>query len=295
MFINAIEKVAHFTRPVHSILRTYAGKQVIPSAATLFFVNEEGYAITCKHVAEMLLSSEAINQRYQQFKNEKQQLVNDPKQKQLVKGLELKYKLNADQTIQLKNNFVDCVDTMSGFTFNLHPTLDLAIIKFNDYNKLHYTEYARFLKDETKIQQGKFLCRLGFPFPDFTNYTYNSITDDIEWTSTGVNVSPRFPIEGMVTRFLADEPNKMYGIELSTPGLRGQSGGPLFDNNGIVYGMQFSTKHLHLGFDLVDKEIMVNTSIKKVSDYSFIHLGQCIHVNVIKAFLKQHNVKYYEE
>jgi S1-C subfamily serine protease len=87
----------------------------------------------------------------------------------------------------------------------------------------------------------------------------------------------------------------MYGIELSTPGLRGQSGGPLFDNNGIVYGMQFSTKHLHLGFDLVDKEIMVNTSIKKVSDYSFIHLGQCIHVNVIKAFLKQHNVKYYEE
>ena len=184
---------------------------------------------------------------------------------------------------------------MSGFTFNLHPTLDLAIIKFNDYNKLHYTEYARFLKDETKIQQGKFLCRLGFPFPEFTNYTYNSITDDIEWTSTGVNVSPRFPIEGMVTRFLADEPNKMYGIELSTPGLRGQSGGPLFDNNGIVYGMQFSTKHLHLGFDLVDKEIMVNTSIKKVSDYSFIHLGQCIHVNVIKAFLKQHNVKYYEE
>ncbi|MFZ4771678.1 MAG: trypsin-like peptidase domain-containing protein [Ferruginibacter sp.] len=295
MFINAIEKVAHFTRPVHSILRIYAGKQVIPSAATLFFVNEEGYAITCKHVAEMLLSSEAINQRYQQFKNEKQQLVNDPKQKQLVKGLELKYKLNADQTIQLKNNFVDCVDTMSGFTFNLHPTLDLAIIKFNDYNKLHYTEYARFLKDETKIQQGKFLCRLGFPFPEFTNYTYNSITDDIEWTSTGVNVSPRFPIEGMVTRFLADEPNKMYGIELSTPGLRGQSGGPLFDNNGIVYGMQFSTKHLHLGFDLVDKEIMVNTSIKKVSDYSFIHLGQCIHVNVIKAFLKQHNVKYYEE
>ena len=295
MFINAIEKVAHFTRPVHSILRTYAGKQVIPSAATLFFVNEEGYAITCKHVAEMLLSSEAINQRYQQFKNEKQQLVNDPKQKQLVKGLELKYKLNADQTIQLKNNFVDCVDTMSGFTFNLHPTLDLAIIKFNDYNKLHYTEYARFLKDETKIQQGKFLCRLGFPFPEFTNYTYNSITDDIEWTSTGVNVSPRFPIEGMVTRFLADEPNKMYGIELSTPGLRGQSGGPLFDNNGIVYGMQFSTKHLHLGFDLVDKEIMVNTSIKKVSDYSFIHLGQCIHVDVIKAFLKQHNVKYYEE
>jgi hypothetical protein len=295
MFIKAIEKVAQFTRPVHSILRTYSGKQVIPSAGTIFFVNEEGYAITCKHIAEMLLSAETINAHFLQFKNEKKGIANDPKQKQLLKGLELKFKLTADTTIQLKNNFVDCIDRMSGFTFHLHPSLDLAILKFNDYNKLHYREYARFLKDETLIQQGKFLCRLGFPFPEFTNYTFNAATDDIEWTNTGINVSPRFPIEGMVTRFLADEPHGLYGIELSTPGLRGQSGGPLFDSNGIVYGMQFSTKHLHLGFDLIDKEIMVNSTHKKVSDYSFIHLGQCIHVNAIKAFLKEHNVKFYEE
>ncbi|MBC7867132.1 MAG: serine protease, partial [Gloeobacteraceae cyanobacterium ES-bin-316] len=198
MFIQAIERVAQFTRPVHSIIRTYAGKQVIPSAGTLFFVNDEGYAITCKHIAEMLLSTDSINQHYQKFKTEKQLLANDPRQKQLLKGLELKYKLSAENTIQLKNNFVDCVDTMSGFTFNLHPTLDLAIIKFNDYNKLHYKECARFLKDEKNIQQGKFLCRLGFPFPEFTNYAFNSNTDDIEWTNTGINVSPRFPIEGMV-------------------------------------------------------------------------------------------------
>ncbi len=295
MFIKAIERVAQFTRPVHSILRTYAGKTVIPSAGTLFFVNEEGYAVTCKHIAEMLVSADAINQQYEKFSQEKKLLAQDPRFKQLLKGLELKYKMTAEATIQLKNNFVDCVDTMSGFTFHLHPTLDLAIIKFNDYNKVHYNEFARFVKDDTSIQQGKFLCRLGFPFPEFTNYTYNSVKDDIEWTTTGINVSPRFPIEGMVTRFLADEQHGMYGIELSTPGLRGQSGGPLFDSNGLVYGMQFSTKHLHLGFDLVDKEIMVNTSIKKVSDYSFIHLGQCIHVNAIKAFLKQHGVKYYEE
>jgi hypothetical protein len=295
MFIKAIDHVAQFTRPVHSILRTYAGKQVFPSAGTLFFVNEEGYAVTCKHIAEMLLSAETINQQYLQFKKERNQISNDPKYKQLLKGLELKYKYTSDHTIQLKNNFVDCVDTMSGFSLNLHPTLDLAIIKFNDYGKLHYRNYARFIKEENPVQQGKFLCRLGFPFPEFSNFTFNSASDDIEWTNTGVSISPRFPIEGMVTRFLADEPHKLYGIEMSTPGLRGQSGGPLFDTNGIVYGMQFSTKHLHLGFDLIDKEIMVNTTVKKISDYSFIHLGQCIHASVIKAFLREHGVKYYEE
>ena len=93
---------------------------------------------------------------------------------------------------------------------------------------------------------------------------------------------------------MADE-NKLFGIELSTPGLKGQSGGPLFSKNGIVYGMQSSTKHLHLGFDIMNKEIMVNNTVKKVSDYSFIHLGQCIHVDIIKEFLKEKNVKFYEE
>ncbi len=295
MFIDAIEKVGNYTRPVHTISRTYGGKKVIPGAGTLFFVNEEGFAITCKHIAEMLLSSDKINAHYQQFKNERQQVMQQGKHQQLVKGLELKYQYKADTLLQLKNNFVDCVDKMSGFTMHMHPTLDLAIIKFNDYNSLHYTGYAKFIKDDSSIKQGKFLCRLGFPFPEFTNFTFNAPADDIEWTSTGINVSPRFPIEGMVTRFLADQQNGLHGIEMSTPGLRGQSGGPLFDAAGRVCGMQSSTKHLHLGFDMVDTEILVNNTVKKVSDYSFIHLGQCIHVNVIKAFLRQYAVKFYEE
>lgn len=212
-----------------------------------------------------------------------------------LKGLEMKYKYNPDTTIQLKNNFVDSVDKMSGFSCNVHPTLDLAILKFNDFGNIHYNDCAKFIRDGNSIKQGKFLCRLGFPFPEFSNFSFNNATDDIEWNNSGGNVSPRFPLEGMVTRFLADKELGFYGIEMSTPGLRGQSGGPLFDEKGRVYGMQFSTKHLHLGFDLVDKEILLNNAVKKVSDYSFIHLGQCIHVNTIKDFLRQHKVEFFEE
>jgi hypothetical protein len=294
MFISAIERVAQFTRPVHSIMRIYGQKQLIPGAATLFFVNDQGYAITCKHVVELLANAENFNKTFDRFKSEKNKLSQDGKFKAALKGLELKYKYNPETTVQIKNNFIDCVDAMSGFTWQLHPTLDLAILKFNDFKKLHYTDYARFIRDTSKIKQGKFLCRLGFPFPEFTNYAYNAERDDIEWSTTGNPASPRFPIEGMVTRFLAD-PAGINGIEMSTPGLRGQSGGPLFDEKGIVYGMQSSTKHLHMGFDLIDKEIMLNNSIKKISDYSFLHLGQCVHADPIKAFLRQHNVAFYEE
>ena len=293
MFENSIETVGTYTRPVNTILRTYSGKKIIPGSSTLFFVNNEGYAVTCKHVIDLLASSEKINQTYAEFKKERDDITKDGKFKMNLKGLELKYKYSTETIVQIKNTFVDCVDAMSGFTWHVHPKYDLAILKFNDYKTLRYKGYATFLKGTSNIKQGKFLCRLGFPFPEFTNFRYNEITDDIEWTTEGNQSSPRFPIEGMVTRFLVEE-NQLYGIELSTPGLKGQSGGPLFNEKGIVYGMQFSTKHLHLGFDLVDKEILIDNTTKKISDYSFIHLGQCVHADIIKQFLTEKNIAFYE-
>src|SRR6185369_3284017 len=139
MFINAIESAAQFTRAIHSILRTYGGKTVIPGSSTLFFVNEEGYAVTCKHVIEALAPADNINSAFSKFKEELAAIPRDGKFKQAQKGLELKYKFLPETIVQIKNSFVDCVDKMSGFTWHLHPEYDLAILKFNDFDKLLYT------------------------------------------------------------------------------------------------------------------------------------------------------------
>ena len=295
MFVKSIEKAVKYTRSIHTITKAYKSNDILPGAATLFFVNDKGYAITCKHVIELLVLSENINKNYSAFKSERDKLPRDGKFKRNIKGLMLKYKIEDKTTVQLKNIFMYCVDKMSGFTTHVHPTYDLAILKFNDFGKLMCNDFAVFKKDTNEIQQGKFLCRLGFPFPEFTNYTYNDQIDEIEWTKTGKNASPIFPIEGMVTRFLGDDKGVKFGIELSIPGLRGQSGGPLFDLDGLVCGMQSRTKHLHLGFDLENHEIITKGQRKKVNDYAFIHLGECIHADVIKEFMRQHKVDFIEQ
>ncbi len=293
MFVTAIEEVDKFTRPIHTIIRMYGGL-ISPGSATLFFVNENGVAITCKHVAQHILDSDAVNLKYKSFKTEKDHLPQDNKFKGKLIGLESKYAFKKESVIQIKNNFINCFPGITHFNMHLHPTLDLAIIEFKGQNQNLYSSYATFVRDPNKIKQGKSLCRLGYPFPEFNNFQYNQATDDIEWTANGNQNSPRFPIDGIITRFGGDQ-TQVGTIELSTPGLRGQSGGPLFDAQGLVYGMQSMTHHLHLGFDVKDLEVVSDGKKTNVSNYPFLHVGHCIHVDRIKEFLKQQSVKFYEE
>lgn len=265
----------------------------MPGTATLFFVNEDGFAVTCRHVARQILYANSIYENYLKFKGELRKFEKDPGLATQRNLLETKYKITPDSPIRILFNFIHCVSAHKGLTIHLHPTQDLAIVQFRNYESKQYQSYAQFLKDSRMVKQGRYLCRLGYPFPEFTNYRYNKNTADIEWTTDGKIKTPSFPIDGIITRHIGDN-SEVVGIEMSTPGLRGQSGGPLFDQNGVIYGMQSSTRHLHLGFDQVNREVTIDGHRKRVSNYPFLNVGQCVHVDVIKQFLKEKNIRYYE-
>ncbi len=294
MFADAIDTVDPFTRPIHSILRLYGHNEVIPGSATLFFVNSEACAITCKHVAELIAQSDSIFGQFNAFRAELRQFQRDKNYAHLLQKLEAKYGFKGETVIRVRNMFMNCVDQFKELKIDLHPTQDLALIRFIGYTRTLYKGHATFLRDSSRARPGRSLCRLGYPFPEFTNYRYNAQNDDIEWITEGRESTPKFPIDGIITRLLSDNGTDVTGIELSTPGLRGQSGGPLFDVNGLVYGMQAETRHLHLGFDIEGRDVMVNGRKARVSNYPFLNVGACVHVDVIKRFLRDHNVAFSE-
>lgn len=293
MFVTAIERAAGYTRPIHTITRFWGSASVIPGTATLFFVNADGWALTCAHVAKQLSVGDQMFVKFSNFKAERAQVPTGKKSRQLLRALERKYGYASGTPVETFSHFVNCIEGPLELEARVHPSVDVALLKFNNFTRILCTSFPVFAHDGAALKQGKFLCRLGFPFPEFTNFEYDASADQIRWTTTGRPDTPQFPIEGMVTRYLLGQGVAVVGIELSTPGLRGQSGGPAFDTEGRVWGMQAATNHLDLAFD-VDVEVLREGQKRRVKESAFLHVGHCVHVDVLKQFMRDNGVAFQE-
>lgn len=185
MFNEAIEIAAGFTRAIHSISRNYGSTVIQPGTATLFFINSDGWALTCGHVADQLAAGRALARNAKTFKDELSTRRGTQKEKTLLKELEKKYKYSKSTPFELHNRFINCVEGALKFQLIKHKEIDVALIKFEDYTKLLCNTFPIFPSVTSSLQQGKYLCRLGFPFPEFTNFAYDEQNDQLIWTDTG--------------------------------------------------------------------------------------------------------------
>ena len=92
---------------------------------------------------------------------------------------------------------------------------------------------------------------------------------------------PLFVNEALVSRFAVLQSGGMW-IETSSPGLRGQSGGPLVDVNGNVCGIQVNTYHYPLDFQGIARD-------------QFLNVGRAVHVESVTAFLKSEKINFTSE
>ena len=133
------------------------------------------------------------------------------------------------------------------------------------------------------VRQGELLCRAGYPLIGNIKVDWNSQTE--EFTLTDLFPATVFVNEGVVARFLGSGPTgtEHVFIETSSPGLRGQSGGPLVDPDGRLCGIQIRTTHYPLGF---------TPQVGNRKEHQFLNAGQAVHVDTVKAFLDDHDVDY---
>lgn len=292
MFEQALDAASKYTRPIHFITRNYGSSHVQPGAGTLFFVNADGWALTCRHVTRTILAGDALAKRYSAFLAEAGPIAGQKGSREKRRTLEKKHGISKDATIELYTQFVDCIEGPLNCDIKEHPDLDVALLHFKGYTKLRCDTFPVFPSDGESLPPGRFLCRLGYPFPEFTNFEYDEVAEKVKWTNAQTR-APRFPIEGMLTRHLGTSAGSIWGFEMSTPGLKGQSGGPAVAADGRVWGMQSATNHLDLDFD-VDQDVIRNGAKKRVRDSAFLHVGHCIHADVLKAFMRQHGVHFDE-
>jgi hypothetical protein len=164
-------------------------------------------------------------------------------------------------------------------------------ITFFRINKLALKDQKIFPKiiDPTKIKSGTSLCKLGFPFVEFKP-TFNEQSNQFELPQDLLPL-PLFPIEGLYTRNLlsneVDSGVKIQYLETSSPGLKGQSGGPIFDNEGIIYAVQSKNVTIPLGFTG-----SVKIKGKIIEENQFLNVGIGVHPETLIYFMDKHNIKY---
>ena len=76
-------------------------------------------------------------------------------------------------------------------------------------------------------------------------------------------------------------------IETSTPTLIGQMGGPVFDAQAKVWGIQSHTVHYPLGF-----QPPVPGDPQGRAEHQFLKTGLAVHASVIVAFLEAEGIAY---
>lgn len=295
MFAKALDKASGFLRPVHSVYRYYNEAVVNKTAFNIVFVNESGVAITARHVAERMEKLTGAHDHYRSFLREKEKLRGTNKSSGL-RRLETEYGYRGKDTfpaVQAKLRFFDCfTEPCPRFRILHHPIHDLSVLVFENFGKRLYKSWARIAKDPSCFRPGTSVCKIGYINPQFTNYVFDAEKNELAFTNYADRDPVFYPVEGIITRPLILG-YYTYALETSTPGLKGQSGGPLINSKGDVCGLNINVASLEFQYNF---KIPASETLKEPVTINYqpkLLVGNCLHADIIVSFLKYYKLKYY--
>lgn len=285
MFVEACAKSIKYTKPLVISVARVDGT-VESGLGTYVMVNREGWAITAAHCVLPFVQFREHTEKMREIDRHNTEHPDDKKEYD-PKWLTAQSLWWGDSQIRMEK---------------LHylGELDLAIVKLINVPQNFVNDFPTF-KSAQNIKQGMSLCRIGFPFH---NIRTTFIPEEHRFNLDGLPadlVQQYFPNDGILTRNIVKRVRNPDGtlkepsfgimpmfIETSTPGLRGQSGGPVFDSTGDIVGLQSETKFMDLGFG----DTQVNG---KYMPEQFMNVGIAVHSATITKALDTFGVKYKSE
>ena len=274
MFADACEKMMKCTFPIMAS-RHFIDGSVESGIGAFVVINPEGWALTAGHVLKSVLQHKECSEKIRAVDEWNAAHPDQPKEK--------------DGTWSDSHSFWFGIPGVGLETAYINTELDIAVFKLSNFKAEYVKEYPTF-KDPDKLRVGTTVCRLGFPFVGApTSFDEEKRVFVI---NKGVLPVPFFPNDGMYTRNVVlgkckDGFDRMF-LETTTPGLRGQSGGPIFDRAGNIVAIQARTAHMKLGFKITN-------SMSEPLPEQIMNLGLGVHVRTIMQVLDKKSVKYKSE
>jgi hypothetical protein len=283
MYKKSIRENREYLIPFVEGIKYYGSDEIENAIGTMMILNDHGDVLTCRHIAERFIENDRLSTRYKEIVDKLNGANNKERRK-----IEKEYDLHDDSIVLTNINLPFEVNSNLNLEITLHNFLDLAIIRFKGLKtKLnHYPVFSKSLPE-----QGQSVCKIGYAFPEYSLFEYSNKLNNIVIKKEIVPSFPIFPLDGIVTRMIMDERNCLSMFETSSPGLRGQSGGPIFSPEGLVYGIQCLTKHLDLNFD-VNLVVRRGYYGKEVNHTPFINLGVGVASTEIIKFLKDNKIDF---
>jgi S1-C subfamily serine protease len=267
VFADAVDHASKYTFPYVG-LRRRADGSVYSILASFIVLNDAGWAVASAHTVEEILSTKRMIESVRSSDHIAPDAV--------THALEL-WALPGGGGHEMSSGRVN-------------HAADIAVFRFErfDSSSIDAFPVLRDTKAEP-IRPGESLCRIGFPFHGI-EATFDAEASQFR-LAAGAFPVPRFALDGIVSRFSqrgVSGGGSGHFIEISTPGLRGQSGGPVVDTSGRVCGVQSQTAHLDLGFDARYEDLERGP----ITERQFLNVGLATHVEEVASLLDAEGAAY---
>jgi len=299
MFVNACRIAGAFTRPVVISSRLQSGA-CAGAVGACVVVNRDGWILTAAHLMAEIMRQQESAARHRAHQKDVRQFEQDTTaDKRFRKSKVRTFARPAADSVQ--NHSVwwgqDGVQLRDAV---VQPAADLALGRLQPFEPDSVAHYPVFKTPDADYAPGRSLCKLGFPFHQ-VNPEYDEARQAFV-LPPGALPMPLFPIEGIFTRVVisamphdknaktAPAPGKF--IETSSPGLVGQSGGPVGDTDGVVWALQSHTRHYALGFSPPAPGKKKAAAKEPQKEHQFLNVGLGVHAEAVLKLLDEQGVDY---